>query len=106
MSFIRSITRTLKDGTERTYYYRVEGYREGGKVKHRMLEYLGTNPNRMSMNIDVATAAKVASILSGSPSPTQAAKLLRDAGIPVAVRPGSISLIYNPPLRLHSLRIE
>ena len=71
-----------------------------------MLEYLGTSLNRMSVNFDVATAAKVAAILSGSPSPTQVAKLLRDAGIPVAVRHGSISLIYNPPLRLHTLRIE
>ncbi len=62
-----------------------------------MVEYLGTNPGRMSMDIDVATAAKVASILSSTPSPTQAAKMLREAGIPVVIRPGSISLIYNPP---------
>ena len=106
MSFIRSIRRKLKDGTEREYYYRIEGYREGGKVKHRMIEYLGTNPNRMSIDIDVMTAAKVASILSSNPSPTQAMKMLREAGIPVMTKPGSISLIYNPPLRLHTLRIE
>ena len=106
MSFICSRKRVLKNGKERTYYYRVENYREGGKVRQRVLEYLGTNPNRMSIDIDVMTAAKVASILSSNPSPTQAMKMLRDAGIPVVARPGSISLIYNPPLRLHTLRIE
>ena len=97
MSFIRAIRRKMKDGSERQYYYRVESYRKDGRVHQRMIEYLGTNPNRLSMNIDVATAAKVASILSSTPSPTQAARMLREAGIPVVTRPGSISLIYNPP---------
>ena len=106
MSFIYGKNRVLKNGKKRTYYYRVENYREGGKVRQRVLEYIGTNPNRLSMEIDVATASKVASMLSSAPSPTLAAKLLRDAGIPVVVRPGSISLIYNPPLRLYTLRIE
>jgi hypothetical protein len=106
MSFIRAIRRKMKDGSERQYYYRVESYRKDGRVHQRMIEYLGTNPNRLSMNIDVATAAKVASILSSTPSPTQAARMLREAGIPVVTRPGSISLIYNPPLRMHTLRIE
>ena len=95
MSFIYGKKRVLKNGKERTYYYRVENYREGGRVRQRVLEYLGTNPNRLSMNIDAATAAKVASILSSTPSPTQAARMLKEAGIPVVTRPGNISLIYN-----------
>ncbi|GAJ02730.1 unnamed protein product, partial [marine sediment metagenome] len=28
------------------YYYLVESYREGGKVKQRVLRYLGTRPPR------------------------------------------------------------
>lgn len=52
MSFTRSITRKLKDGTERTYYYRVEGFREGGKVRQRMVEYLGTNPDLPTIPLD------------------------------------------------------
>ena len=106
MSFIRAVRRKMKDGSERLYYYRVESYRKEGRVHQRMLEYLGTNPGRMHLQIDLATAARVAAVLSGSPSPTQAAKMLREAGIPVMTRPGSISLIYNPTLRLHTLRIE
>ena len=106
MSFIRAVRRKMKDGSERLYYYRVESYRKEGRVHQRMLEYLGTNPGRVHLQIDLATAARVAAVLSGSPSPTQAMKLLREAGIPVMTKPGSISLIYNPPLRLHTLRIE
>ncbi len=45
-------------------------YREGEKVRHRMLEYLGTNPTSTNMSIDVTTAAKVASKLFGSISPS------------------------------------
>lgn len=33
----------------RTYYYIVESKRVGGKVKHKILKYLGTAENLLSM---------------------------------------------------------
>ena len=103
MSYIRSTSKTLKDGTERKYYYRVEGYREGGKVKQRVVDYLGIYPNRITMNVDAETAASVASVILQLPSQTEATKMLRKAGIPVRGKPGTVSIIYNPPLRGISL---
>ncbi len=44
MAFTRTHQRRLKDGPSRTYYERVESYREGGKVHQRRLHYLGTSP--------------------------------------------------------------
>ncbi len=106
MSFIRAIKRKMKDGSERMYYYRVESYRKEGRVHQRMLEYLGTNPGRVHMRIDPATAVRVARILSTNASPSQVQRMFREIGIELAGRPSSVSLIYNPPLRLHTLRIE
>jgi len=106
MSFIRAVKRKMRDGSERLYYYRVESYRKEGRVHQRMLEYLGTNPGRVHMQIDLATAARVAEILSMKASPSQVQRMFRDMGIELAGRPSSVSLIYNPPLRLHILRIE
>ncbi len=53
ISFTRSITRKFKDGTERTYYHRVDGFRVGGKVRQRMVEYVGTNPDRPTIPLDL-----------------------------------------------------
>ena len=106
MSYIRSITRILKDGTERKYYYRVEGYREGGKVRQRVIEYLGVNPYSITMNVDVETAAGIASMLLQLPSQTETLKMLGKAGIPVRGKAGTVSLIYNPPLKKFTVRIE
>jgi hypothetical protein len=106
MSYIRTIKRVLKDGTERIYYCRVEGYREGGRVKQRVIEYLGVNPNRFVVNIDPTTAARVASIILKYPSMTDARKMLRNAGIPFRGKPNTVSLTYNPPLRRCTIKIE
>ena len=106
MSYIRSVRKILKDGTEREYYYRVEGHREGGKVKQRMVEYLGLNPNRLTVEVDPATAAKVAAIMLQAPSQAEATRMLRNAGIPARGKPGTVSIIYNPPLRRYTIRIE
>ena len=84
MSFIRAVKRKMKDGSERSYYYRVESYRKDGKVRQRMVEYLGINPGRVYMQIDLATAAKVAGILSGNPPPSQVQRMFREIGICVA----------------------
>jgi hypothetical protein len=106
MTYIRSIKREMKDGTERKYYYRVEGYREGGKIKQRVVEYLGVNPNRLVVNVDQETAAMVASIILRYPSITDAGKMLRNAGIPFRGKPSTVSLKYKPPLKRLILRIE
>jgi len=107
MPFIRGITRRLKDGTKRTYYYRVEGFREGGKVRQRMVEYLGTNPHRRTIPLDPALAARVAlALLEGKPSPTVVWERLKDLGLDLPGRPQQVSLTYNPPLRRYSLRCE
>ena len=37
----------------RTYYYLVESKRENGKVKQKVLKYLGTNPNKISVDLTV-----------------------------------------------------
>ncbi len=51
------------------------------------------------MNVDVEAAAGVASIILQLPSQTDTAKMLRKAGITVRGKTGTVSLIYNPPLR-------
>ena len=107
MSFTRGITRKLKDGTERTYYYRVEGFREGGKVRQRMVEYLGTSPNRRTFPLDPALAARVAlALLEGKPSPTVVWDRLKDLGLDLPGRPQQVSLTYNPPLRRYALHCQ
>lgn len=41
MAYLRAKTFKGKKGKERTYYYIVEGKNEKGKVKQKVLEYLG-----------------------------------------------------------------
>lgn len=41
MAFVR-----VKRRGDREYYYLVESYREDGKVRQRILKYLGTHPPR------------------------------------------------------------
>lgn len=107
MAFTRGITRKLKDGTERTYYYRVEGFREGGKVRQRMVEYLGTNPNRRTFPLDPALAARVAlALLEGKPSPAVVWDRLKGLGLELPGRPQQVSLTYNPPLRRYALHCQ
>ena len=41
MAYLRAKTFKGKKGKERTYYYIVEGKNEKGKVKQKVIEYLG-----------------------------------------------------------------
>ena len=107
MSFLRAVKRRLKDGTERSYWYRVEGYREGGKVHQRMVEYLGTNPHTRTISLDPKLAPHVAlAMMEGSPSATVVANRLRGLGLDLPGRPEQFSLTYTPPLKRYSLRCE
>ncbi|NQE53818.1 hypothetical protein C5S29_09515 [ANME-1 cluster archaeon GoMg3.2] len=65
MAFIRAQKRKTKSGI-RTYYYLVENKWENGKVKQKVLKYIGTNPNKISADLTVeqCTAILGSSILS------------------------------------------
>ncbi len=107
MSFVRPYKRTLKDGTERTYYARVENVWENGKVRQHVLEYLGTSPDRREIRLDPALAARVAlALLEGQPSAAEAAKRLRVLGLDLPGHPKQFDLSYTPPLRRYALRAE
>ena len=87
-------------------WYKFEGSMSGGKVKQRVVDFLGIYPNRITMNVDAETAASVASVILQLPSQTEATKMLRKTGIPVKGKSGTVSIIYNPPLKRYIIRIE
>jgi len=49
MAYIRTKKRKGK-----TYYYLVEGKRVNGKVRQKVLKYLGTDPEMVNVNLDKA----------------------------------------------------
>ena len=107
MSYLRSKKRRLKDGKTQEYWYRVEGIREGGKVRQKVVEYLGTNPQARTVPLDPALAARVAlALIEGQPTAAQAAERLRGLGLDLPGRPKKFSLDYTPPLRRYALRAE
>ena len=106
MSYVRATKKTLADGSVQTYYARVESYREGGKVRQRVLEYLGTNPQRRQFPLDPPLARRVAAVVAEPLSPTDAMGKLKDLGLDVPFRPRQLMLLNNPPLRRLSLRVE
>jgi hypothetical protein len=55
MVYIR--TKKRKD---KTYYYLVEGKRVNGKVKQKVLRYLGTNPKMVNATLDKAQVKRLA----------------------------------------------
>ena len=69
MAFIRGQKRKTKSGV-RIYYYLVENQRVDGKVRQKVLKYLGTNPNKMTVDLtsEQATAILGNSILSEAAS--------------------------------------
>lgn len=99
MAYIVGRKRKGKSGTL-TYYYLVEGYREGGKVKQRVLEYLGTTPFQTMFELEPGTSVKVAEVLSNMERPgEEIGKELEALGI--SVPPGKIKevkLVFKPPL--------
>jgi hypothetical protein len=107
MSYLRSKSRPLKDGKTQTYWYRVEGVREKGKVRQKVVEYLGTNPQARTIPLDPALTARVAlALIEGQPTAAVAAERLRGLGLDLPGRPRQFSLTYTPPLRRYALRAE
>ena len=95
MSYIRS-----KQFGKRVYYYRVEGYRDkDGRVRQRVLEYLGTSPNHREIPVDPLLAGAVAkTLMSGKKSPTEIKAALKKMDIDLG--PGKlkeIHLVFKPP---------
>ena len=107
MSFIRTHKRTLSDGTQRTYFARVENYWENGKVHQRVLEHLGTSRHTKTFPLDASLAAQVAvAFLQGKPSSVELAEKLKSLGLDIPGQPKQFNLTYTPPLRRLALRVE
>jgi hypothetical protein len=107
MSFKRKKTYKRKDGTTSTYYYRVENKWVEGKTKQKVVEYLGSSPNRQKVRIDPATAGELAAALfSQTPSAERLGEVLGMLGIQTLGEVTRVSLVYDPPLGHLDLVIE
>jgi len=107
MAFVRNKPYKAKDGTVKDHWYLVENRRVNGESKQRVLKYLGSSPNRQEKAIDPAAAGMLAeAIMSGNANPDQIKKLVEQLGMRVSGRLKQVSLVYNPPLRKLTLRIE
>jgi hypothetical protein len=101
-----AFTRKIKKPSG-TYYALVENHREGKKVVQTVLKYLGTSPNRREIPVDPVLAGQLAqALMSGAASPEEIKKVLNQLGVPIVGRLKRISLVYTPPLRKLTLRIE
>ena len=101
MAFVREIKKPSG-----TYYALVENNRINGKVVQKVLKYLGTSPNLQEMQLDPALAGILAQALMSGASTAEVKKALKDIGIAVKGRLKQVSLIYNPPLKKLTLRVE
>lgn len=97
MSFIAARKRQGKSGIL-TYYYLVEGYREDGKVKQRLLKYLGTSPFQTKFDVELKDAIELGKILADSnTSREDLRERLADFGIhPPPGEIKDVELIFSP----------
>ena len=107
MSYVRVKKRKGKSG-ELTYYYLVEGERTKGKVKQKVIKYLGTSPHLKDFEIEPDTVNQVTQTLFDKrPSSTEIKERLRDINIPIPDGElKEISIVYNPPLGKFFIRIN
>jgi len=107
MAYVVGRKRKGKSGVL-TYYYLVEGYRENGKVKQRIVKYLGTTPFQTEFDLDPKTGVQVAQVLSReNVSSDVLKKQLEKLGI--SFPPGKfkeVRLIFKPPLQRLVVRIS
>lgn len=107
MSFIRKKSRRTKKGEVLNYYYLVENRWVNGKVRQKIIKYLGTSPNTREIPLDPSLAGPLAqAIMSGTASVDQIKEILQQLGIPITGRVKQVSLTFNPPLQKLSLRVE
>lgn len=100
MSYIVGRKRQGKSGIL-TYYYLVEGYREDGKVKQRLLKYLGTSPFQTKFDLEPKVAIELAKILSDRNTPIESlTEKLEYFGIhPLSGELKDVELIFSPRQR-------
>jgi len=107
MAYIVGRKRNGKSGIL-TYYYLVEGYRKDGKVKQRILKYLGKSPFQTEFDLDPKLGVQVAQVLSKkNQSSDKLKQQLEKLGIPFPQ--GELKearLIFKPPLRKFVVRIS
>jgi hypothetical protein len=107
MSFTRKKTYLKKNGEVSVYYSRVENQWENGTCHQKHLQYLGKSLNLREIPVDPALAGQLAqALMSGVSSPEEIKKVLKQLGVPIVGRLKRISLVYTPPLRKLTLRIE
>lgn len=108
MAFTRKKTRIGKNGRKLAYYSIVENRWEKGKVRQKVIKYLGTSPNKKKIPVDPKIVGKVALILmTDKITPSEVKEKLKKLGVDTG--PGKIkrlSLDYNPPHRKFTLHIE
>jgi len=97
MAFVRKKARRTKSGEVREYYYLVENRWEDGKVRQKVVEYLGTSPHRREVPVDPAVAGVVAQVIASGAPMEDMKKVLKKLGITVAGRLNQVSLTYKPP---------
>lgn len=101
MSFIRHKIKTLASGEKRKYYSLVENYWENGKVKQRVLKYMGTFPFQTKFDVEPNVAIELAKILSNTNTSIEYLKeKLEDFGIhlpPCEIK--DVDLIFSPGQR-------
>ena len=104
MAFIRGQKRKTKSGI-RIYYYLVENRRVDGKVKQKVLKYLGTNPNKITVDLTSEQARAILgdSILSETAS-EELKENLQEMGIRVPEGPiEKVVLSIDVQKKLYSL---
>ena len=108
MSFIRYKTKTLASGEKRKYYSKVENYRKDGKVKQRILKYLGTSPFQTKFDLEPKVAIELAKILSdGTASIEEITERLEAFGIhPPPGELKDVELIFSPGQRKLAVHIH
>ena len=81
MAFIRAQKCKTKSGI-RTYYYLAENKRENEKVKQKVLKYIGTNPNKISVDLTVEQrTAILGSFILSTATAAELKKKFQEIGI-------------------------
>ena len=99
MSFVRKKSRKLASGEKKDYYYEVENKWKDGKVKQKVISYIGTTPYQNRFDIDNEKAQQVSQILFEKDSnPSLVKERLEAIGIPVPLDElREVHLVFNPP---------
>lgn len=105
MSYIRDKKKTLASGEIAHYYEEVESYWKGGKVKQRVIKYLGKYPYQTQVELDSELASKVARILADTDiSPKTQKEKLEELGIPIPQgKLKEAKIIFDPPQKKPTL---